>query len=269
MRITTRFQFGQHASALAIVSSVLLFCSSAQAEQISVMISGGFAAAYETLAPKFEKATSNTLSTVRGPSMGDSPEAIPNRLQRGEQADVVIMVGYALDGLIKQGTIVPDSRRDLADSRIGMVVKAGSPKPDISTVEAFKNTLLNAKSIAYSDSASGVYFETKLLKRLGIEEQVKGKSHKLPKLPVASVVASGEYELGFQQVSELLPVKGVDFVGKIPEPVQSVTTFAAGIPVGAKHPADAKALINFLSSPAAAADVKQSGLELIAPASTK
>ena len=118
-----------------------------------------------------------------------------------------------------------------------MVVRDGAPKPDISSVDALKETLLHAKSIAYSDSASGVYIERELFKRLGIEDQVKGKAKMVPKIPVASVVANGDYEVGFQQVSELLPVQGVTFVGKIPESVQSVTRYAAGIPVGAQHPA--------------------------------
>ncbi len=111
--------------------------------------------------------------------------------------------------------------------------------------------MLNAKSIAYSDSASGVYIERELLKKLGIEEQVKPKSHMIQKTPVGSLVASGEYELGFQQVSEILPVQGVDFVAKIPEQIQSITTFSAGIPVGAKHPSAARALIRYLASPEA------------------
>ena len=140
--------------------------------------------------------------------MGKSPEAIPNRLERGEPADAVIMVGYALDDLIKQGKVIPGSRVELADSRIGMVVRDGAPKPDIGSETALKETLLHARSIAYSDSASGVYIERELFKRLGIEEQVKSKAKMIPKIPVASVVASGDYEMGFQQVSELLAGEG-------------------------------------------------------------
>src|SRR5471032_858899 len=162
-------------AALALVASLGL-SPIAQAEDIRVMTSGGFTAAYKVLGPKFAASTGNTLDTALGPSMGMAPEAIPNRLARGEPADVVIMVGYALDDLIKQGKVIPGSRVELADSAIGMVVRSGAPKPDISTVDALKETLLHAKSIAYSDSASGVYIQRELFKRLGIEDQLKDKA---------------------------------------------------------------------------------------------
>ncbi len=234
-----------------------------QAAELHVMSSGGFTAAYKVLGPRFAVQTGNTLDTALGPSMGKSPEAIPNRLARGEPADAVIMVGYALDELIKQGKVIPGSRVELADSRIGMVVREGAAKPDIGTAEGLRQTLLHAKSIAYSDSASGVYIERELFKKLGIDEQVKPKAKMIPRIPVASVVANGDYEIGFQQVSELLPVPGVTFVGKIPESLQSVTRFAAGIPVGAQHPEQAKALLDYLASPGVQADVKATGLDSV------
>ncbi|QXZ16691.1 substrate-binding domain-containing protein [Pseudomonas sp. AO-1] len=247
------------------LSAIALFAFSAlaHAEQLNVMTSGGFTAAYKILGPKFAAATGNTLDTQLGPSMGKAPEAIPNRLARGEHADVVIMVGYALDDLIKQGKVDPASRVELADSRIGLVVREGAPKPDISSVESLKKTLLDATSVAYSDSASGVYIEKELFNKLGVEDQLKPKAKMIPKVPVGSVVATGDYQLGFQQVSELLPVPGVSFVGKIPESVQSVTRFAAGIPVGAQHPKEAKALLDYLAAPAAQADVQATGLDSV------
>lgn len=238
--------------------------STVQAAELHVMSSGGFTAAYKLLGPRFATSTGNTLDTTLGPSMGKSPEAIPNRLARGEPADVVIMVGYALDDLIRQGKVIPGSRVELADSRIGMAVRDGAPIPDISSVDALTETLLHAKFIAYSDSASGVYIERELFKRLGIEDQVKTKAKMVPKIPVASVVANSDYEVGFQQVSELLPVAGATFVGKIPESVQSVTRYAAGIPVGAQHPEEAKALLDYLAAPDAQAAVKSTGLDSIA-----
>ncbi|NWB25460.1 substrate-binding domain-containing protein [Pseudomonas gingeri] len=247
---------------LALIGSLALG-SVAQAEEIRVMTSGGFTAAYKQLGPKFAADSGNTLDTILGPSMGKAPEAIPNRLERGEKADVLIMVGYALDELIKQGKVMPGSRVELADSRIGLVVREGSAKPAIGTEQELKETLLKAKSVAYSDSASGVYIQDQLFKRLGIETQLKPKATMVPKIPVASVVATGDYQLGFQQVSELLPVPGVTYVGKIPESVQSVTRFAAGIPVGAEHPAQAKALLDYLAAPAAQATVKSTGLDSI------
>lgn len=250
---------------VCLTTLVLFFSSATWAAELHVMNSGGFTAAYKALAPAYERSSGNTLSTAWGPSMGAAPEAIPNRLQRGEPADVVIMVGYALDELIRQGKVIAASRVGLADSRIGMVVRAGQPKPDISTPEALKQALLQARSIAYSDSASGVYIERELFKKLGIEQQVKDKAKMIPKIPVAGVVASGDYELGFQQVSELLPVAGTDFAGKIPEALQSITLFAAGIPVGARHPAEAAELIRYLASPQAATEVSKSGLDPLPP----
>jgi molybdate transport system substrate-binding protein len=229
--------------------------------ELHVMTSGGFTAAYQLLGPRFAAATGNTLETVQGPSMGKSAAAIPNRLARGEPADVVIMVGYALDELIKEGKVMPGSRVELADSRIGMVVRAGAPKPDIGSIDALRQTLLHAKSIAYSDSASGVYIERELFKKLGIEDDVKPKAKMIPRIPVASMVATGDYEVGFQQVSELLPVKGVTFVGTIPESVQSVTRFAAGIPAAASHPREARQLLDYLASPDARPAVESTGLQ--------
>ena len=238
------------------------FALAARADEVKVMNSGGFSSAYKALQPKFEATSGHSLTTAWGPSMGASPEAIPNRLARGESADVVIMVGYALDELIKKGVVMADSKVDLADSRIGIAVKSGTPKPDISTVDGLRAALLQAKSIAYSDSASGVYVERELFKKLGIEEQAKAKAKKIEKTPVGEMVASGQYEIGFQQVSELLPVAGADFVARIPEAVQSVTTFSAGIPVAAPHPDAARALIRYLASPAARGDIVKSGMDL-------
>jgi len=247
-----------------LTAALLAGCSLAQAAELTVMTSGGFTAAYQQLGPKYAAQSGDTLVTVLGPSMGKAPEAIPNRLARGEHADVVIMVGYALDELIRQGKVDPASRVELADSRIGMVVKQGQPKPEIGTPDQLKQTLLAAKSVAYSDSASGVYIKTQLYKKLGIEDRLVGKSTMVERIPVASQVAQGTYELGFQQVAELLPVPGVTLVGKIPESLQSVTRYAAAIPEGAEHPAEAKKLLQYLASPAAQPDVRATGLDSVA-----
>lgn len=246
-----------------LAALTLAFTGLAQAADLNVMTSGGFTAAYKILGPQFATQHGDHLNTILGPSMGKASEAIPNRLARGEQADVVIMVGYALDDLIKQGKVLPASRVELADSRIGMVVKAGAPTPDISTVAALKQTLLQARSVGYSDSASGVYVQDQLFKRLGIEAQLKPKAKMIERIPVAGEVAKGEPQLGLQQVSELLPIAGVTYVGKLPEPLQSVTRFAAGIPVGAAHPAEAKALLDYLASPQAQPVVTRTGLDSV------
>lgn len=246
-----------------LVLGVAALSTTAQAEELKVMTSGGFTAAYKALGPEYAAASGDTLNTILGPSMGKAPEAIPNRLDRGEHADVVIMVGYALDDLIKQGKVNPASRVELADSRIGMVVRQGAAKPSIGTDAELKDALLKARSVAYSDSASGVYIEKQLFKKLGIEQQLVPKSKMIERIPVASVVAKGDYELGFQQVAELLPIPGVTFVAKIPEDVQSVTRYAAGIPVNAEHPKQARALLDYLASPKAQKAVQATGLDSV------
>jgi molybdate transport system substrate-binding protein len=248
------------------MTSVLVVVTKARADEIKVVTSGGFTAAYLELVPEYEASTHNKLATEFGPSMGTTHNAIPIRLERGEAIDVVIMAGPALDDLIKQGKVRAGSRVDLVKSYIGMAVKAGAPRPDISTVDALKKTLLSAKSIAYSDSASGVYLSTELFPKLGIVDQIKNKSRKIEADPVGGVVATGEFEIGFQQISELRPVKGIDIVGVLPPGAQRVTIFAAGIPTTATHPDAAKALIEWLASPAAYTAIKKSGLE---PANSK
>ena len=243
-----------------ILISLLFFRAEASAAEVKVMISGGFSAAYQQLAPEFERVSGHKVTTAYGPSMGTTPQAIPNRLQRGEPADVVIMVGYALDGLIKDGKVAAGSRVDLAKSSIGAAVRAGAPQPDIGSSEALKRALLAAKSIAYSDSASGVYISTEMFKRLGIEDELKPKSRMIPAEPVGKVVARGEAELGFQQISELRAIPGIVILGPIPADVQKITVFSAGIATGAQEPVAAKALVSFLASSEASKAIADSGL---------
>ena len=245
---------------LALAYSFLAVAA-ARAEEIKVVTSGAFTAAYLELVPKYERATHNKLATEFGPSMGTTHNAIPVRLERGEAIDVVIMAAPALEDLIKQGKIRAGSRVDLVRSKIAMAVKAGAPKPDISTLDALKRTLLAAKSIAYSDSASGVYLADELFPKLGIADQIKGKSRKIEADPVGGVVAKGDAEIGFQQISELRPVKGIDIVGELPPGAQRVTVFAAAIPTTSKHPEAAKALIEWLASPVTHNVMKKTGLE--------
>lgn len=252
---------------------VLMLCavsSHSLAKELTVMISGGFKAAWEKLEPQYAAQNGNTLKikTVPGPSMGQSAEAIPNRLAAGEKADVVIMVGYALDNLAKEGKILPGTRTELADSKIGAVVKAGNSKPDISSNERLSKVLLSAKSIAYSDSASGRYVQEQLFKTLGIEQQVAAKAHKVEKMPVGETVARGQYEIGFQQVSELLPISGVAFIGKIPDDVQYTTRFAGAVAASSASPAEAKALLNYLSSKQVQPIVQSTGLDTVAQQKT-
>lgn len=251
------------ATTLALIAAASL-APAAGAADLTVASSGGFAAAYEQLKPQYEKASGNALTIAWGPSMGDTPNTIPSRLKRGETIDVVIMVDSALDKLVKEGQVAPGSKVVLAKSIIGMAVKAGAPRPDISTVDALKRTLLNAKSIAYSDSASGVYLQNVLFPRLGIWEQIKGKARMIPADPVAGVVAKGEAEIGFQQVAELLPVAGVDVVGPLPAGAQQVTLYSAAVVANSQQPEAARAFVEYLHSDAAAPTINRTGLDPVA-----
>jgi molybdate transport system substrate-binding protein len=247
-----------------LCAATLFIGGSACAADVHVMISAGFHGVYSDLAPAFERASGHHLVTMRGPSMGDSPEAIPTRLAKGEAADVVILDGGAADELGQRGMVRPDSKTELARSLVGMVVRAGAAKPDIGSVDAFRSTLLAAKSIAYSDSGSGTYLSTVMFARLGVGDQLAGKSRKVrgppSGEPVAAVIARGEAELGFQQVSELIHVPGVTYVGPIPAQLQPGFTFAGALTSNAREPEAAKALLRFLASPEAAAVIIKAGL---------
>jgi ABC-type molybdate transport system substrate-binding protein len=249
----------------ALVAAALLVAAAASAQDVHVVTSGAFTEAYKQLAPRFERETHIHVVSAFGASMGATPDAIPNRLKRGEPIDVIILAAPGLDDLIKQGRVDASSRVDLVRSNIGMAVRAGAPKPDISTVDALKRTLLQAKSIGYSDSASGVYLSTVLFPRLGIAEQLKPKSKLVEAYErVGDAVARGDAEVGFQQISELRPVPGITIVGPLPPGAQQVTIFSAAIVKGAKNTDAGKKLIEFLSSPAVASTVEQTGLDPIA-----
>ena len=248
-------------AALALVT--VLAAQAARADDLRVMSSGGLTAALQAMAPAFEARSGHHVVIVLGPSMGTAPEAIPNRLARGEQADLLLMVGDALGGLVKTGAVLPESRVDIADSKTAMAVKAGAPVPDIATLAAFKKTLLAARSIAYSDSASGVYIEREMYGKLGLKDELSPKSRMIVAERVGNVVARDEAEIGFQQVSELKPVKGITIVGEIPAEVQNVTVFSAGIPRGAKTEGAARELIAYIRSPEGRAVVTATGLEPI------
>ncbi|MGQ2996850.1 substrate-binding domain-containing protein [Variovorax sp.] len=232
--------------------------------ELHVMTSGGFTAAYNELRPGFERASGRAVKTAYGASMGNAADSIPSRLARQEPADVVILARPALDALVAQGQVRAGSQVDLVRSSIGFAVRKGAPKPDISSVEALKRTLLAAPSIAYSASASGTYYETELLKKLGLEAQVKPKSRRILSERVGSVVARGDAALGLQQVSELLPIEGIDYLGPLPAEVQQVTVFSAGIATASTQPEAARELIRYLNSPASAPTIAKTGLEPLA-----
>ena len=232
-----------------VVFALLLAASvGANAQEIRVMSSGGLAAPYVELVPAIERSTSQKVVTL-ATSTGVRQESIPNRVRRGEAVDVIMLPDASLNDLIKQGLVVADSRVPIARSGIGMAVGAGAPKPDISTLDGLRRALLQAKSIAYSAQVSGLYLANELFPRLGIADQLRPKSRVIELERVGAVVARGEAEIGFQQISELLPIKGIDYVGPLPAEVQRITLFSAGVATGANNPAGARALIAFLKSP--------------------
>ena len=243
------------------LAGAVLAAGASPAAEIRVMASGGFTAAYRALVPVFEKETGHTVVSSYGASMGDAPDAIPQRLARGEPADVLILAASGLESLVRQGRAVENSRVDLAESRIGFAVRAGAPKPDMGSVEAVRRALLEAPTIAYSASASGVHFSTEMVQNLGIADEVLPKARRILSERVGSVVARGDAELGLQQISELLPIQGIELLGPLPDELQRVTVFSAGIAAGSQQPDAARELIRFLASPAAAPAVAATGLD--------
>jgi molybdate transport system substrate-binding protein len=267
--MTMTLSITRRRSLFAGLAALVLFTGAADAAEVRVMISGGLTAAFNALVPEFERKSGNKVVVAYGPSMGTTVNAIPLRLERGEPADVLIMVGYALGDLIKKGKVVESSRVDLVKSSIGVAVKAGAPKPDISSADAVRQALLAARSVAYSDSASGVYVSTEMFRKLGIADDMKDKAKMIPATPVGEIVAKGEAEIGFQQISELKPVAGIDIVGPLPAELQKITVFSAGIATGAKEPEAGQALIKFLSSsPVAKEEIIKSGLDPVTPGAT-
>jgi molybdate transport system substrate-binding protein len=242
------------------IGFAIALASSARTAEIKLMSSGGMKVALIDLTTAFEHATKHKVTATYG-----APGAIMDRILGGEPMDVLVFPAPGLDDLVKQGKIVADTKMILARSGIGIAVRAGAPKPDISTPEALKRTLLAAKSIVYSDPAlrspSGVHF-AKVLERLGIAEEMKAKSKLHTGVGFnADFVARGEIELAIQQISEILSVQGVELVGPLPADLQLTTVFATAIGTGAKEQAAANEFIKFLSSSAATAVIKATGME--------
>ncbi len=233
---------------------------------IQVITSGAFAEALKDLVPIYEKQSPNKVIISYGSSMGAAPDSIPSRLAKGEQFDVLILASPSLDGFIKSGAVQSGTRVDLVASVMGAVVKTGAPKPDISTMSGLKSALLNAKSVAYSASASGVYLSTELFPKMGISEQMDKTARPIYSERVASVVARGEADLGFQQVSELLPIPGVDFIGELPPEAQKTVLFSAGITSNVASLDASRDLIAFLASPKAVPIIQKAGLKPVLPA---
>jgi len=243
---------------IIIAAAALLFSgeAGAGAAEIKVLSTQATEEAYRELVPLFEQASGHKVTTIFTGTLD-----VQKRIAAGETYDLIIMAGPAIDDFIKSGKIVPGSRVDLARSGVGVAVRAGAPKPDISSTEALKKTLIAAKSIGYSTGPSGVYLAN-LFQRLGVADAVKPKLKQTPTgVFVGSIVANGEAEIGFQQVSELSHFPGVDFVGPLPADIQEITVFASGVQVGAKQVEAARAWVKFLTAPAAAPAFTKRGLE--------
>lgn len=221
--------------------------------EIKVMLSLAFKEAYLELVPQFERATGNKVSTSWVGSV-----QMMSRLKGGEAVDLVILSAASLDDLVKAGIIA--DRQDIAKSGVAAAVKAGAPKPDISSGEALKRAVLAAKSVAYSTGPSGIYL-VDLFQRMGIADQIRSKVKQVQGEPAGAVVARGEADLGFQQMSELLPVPGIDIVGPLSPDVQKITVFSAGVHRKAQSADAARALVKFFKAPAAAPVIRAKGME--------
>jgi molybdate transport system substrate-binding protein len=228
----------------------------ANAADIKVIGSPGTRAPYTLLVPGFERATGHRVMTTWG-----GVNAVAKRVADGEIADVVMLPAPQIDDLIKLGKLVAGTRVNVATSGVGVAIRAGAPKIDLSSSDGVRKALLAAKTIAYSAGPSGVHIE-RLIAKWGLTEQLKGKIvPPIPDLPIGEMVARGDAEIGFQQVSELLPVKGIDYLGPLPADIQEVTVFSAAVHKAAGPTDAAQALLKYLTAPEAAPVIRKTGME--------
>ncbi len=243
-------------ASIIAAASALLLSGMAGAAEIKVISTQATQEAYLELAAQFEKMSGHQVTTVFSGTLN-----VQKRLADGEPCDLIIMAGPAIDDQIRLGRAVAGSRVDFAQSGTGLAVRKGAAKPDISSVDAFKKTLLAAKSIGYSTGPSGLYMLS-VFEKLGVADQVKGKLKQTPSgVFVGTLIASGETEIGFQQISELVHFAGIDYVGPLPGELQRMTMFSTGIHAGAKQAEAARALVKFITAPPAAAVIRKHGLE--------
>ena len=248
-------------SIAVVIALVTLIASSAMANaaEIKLMHAGAFTQVLLAIVPEFEKQTGHKVVFHR-----DTVGALTKRIEGGEAFDITVLTPAAIDSLAGKGKVAPGSRTDLARVGVGVVIKEGAPRPDIGTVDAFKNALLAAKSVAYIDPAaggsSGIYLAD-LFVKLGIAEAINPKAVLIHGGAVAEHVAKGEAEIGIHQISEILPVKGIVLVGPLPKEIQNYTTYAAGLGANAEESEAGKALIKVLSGPGVAEVLKSKGLE--------
>jgi len=242
--------------AATLGAGIFMLAETVRADEIKVLASVVMKETYLELVPQFEKASKHKVVTI-----WSGTADIMKRMKAGESVDLIILAVKSLDELTQLGKIVPGGRVDLVKSGVGVAVRAGAPKPDISSGDALKRALLFAKSIGYSTGPSGVYVAG-LFQRMGIADEMKPKSKQPPSgASVGEMIARGEVEIGFQQISELVHVAGIDFLGPLSPDIQQITVFSSGVHASAKAPGAAMALVKFLTSPTAVPIIRKNGLE--------
>jgi molybdate transport system substrate-binding protein len=239
-----------------VAAVMVIGATTVQAAEVKLIASAAVKEAVLDLVPAFQQASGHKVTIIWA-----GTEAITKRISGGEVVDIVLIAAPNIDKLVAEGKLVAGSRADVAKSGIGVAVRAGLSKPDISSGEAVKNAVLAAKSVAYSSGPSGFYLAD-LFKRMGIADQIKDKVKQTPSgVQVGEVVARGEVDLGFQQVSELLHLKGIHYLGPLPADIQHITVFSAGLHRAAPEPDAAKALVKFLTAPEAGPIIRKTGME--------
>ncbi len=233
---------------------------------MNVLISGGFTGAYEQLLPEFEWTSGIKVTTRSGASQGLGPQTIAAQLARGVPADVVVLSREGLSELMAANRIIPGTDVDLARVPLGVAVRAGTLKPDMSTVDAFKKVLLRAKTVAVPGSTSGIWLRTDLFPRLGIAEKINVEA-KSRGTQATETVAAGGADFAVMPVSEILHAVGVDFAGSLPPEIQFVQVFSAAVVAGSKEIESSKRLIEFLASGRASKTIRKSGMEPLATSS--
>jgi molybdate transport system substrate-binding protein len=243
-----------------VVLATLLFWPVAASAQLNVLISGGFSGAYEKLLPEFERTSGIKVTTGSGASQGTGPQTIAAQLARGVPADVVILSREGLSELIAAKKIAAGTDVDLARVPLGVAVRAGATKPDVSTVGAFKQLLLKAKTVAIPGSTSGIWLTTDLFPRLGIADKINVKATPRGK-DATGMVAAGGADLAVMPVSEIVHAPGVDYAGSLAPEIQFVQTFSAGVVAGSGNIEASTRLIEFLASAQASGAIRNSGME--------
>lgn len=247
----------------AVLCAFAVATGSARADQVKILTTGILKGAFTPIAAEFERQTGHKVTMSWGPSSGSSPEASPVRVRSGEALDVLIMVDAGMDDLVRTGHFQPQHRRNVAVSRIGVAVKAGRPLPDIATIDAFRQALLSAKSVGYSEGASGMHFIKVVAPKLGLSDAMAAKGHvALGRRFVGEDIAEGVVEIGIQQLSELRLEHGITVVGPLPEELQKLSVVSAAVAGNAASPKAGLQFLEFLQTPFAKQAIRDSGLDL-------